>query len=197
MKPPESLETPVEPGEAPPPVIYYPPTPLSWRLAILSGIVAIGVAAYLARDSVGLRGQSLAGIFFFFGIVAAFSSNLRAVNWRTIGWGIALQVLLAVAVLRVPNSFIKLSRARESSSPFHRFFDGRREVRVRQHGRPATAGAGGTWSPLFPGQGNWWFQFALRGLAADPVRLGIFHGACITSAFCNSSSARSRKSWCT
>src|SRR5262245_62802345 len=59
MKPPESLETPVEPGEAPPPVVYYPPMPISWRLAILAGIVAVGIAAYLARNVVGLRGQSM------------------------------------------------------------------------------------------------------------------------------------------
>jgi len=31
-----------------------------------------------------------------------FSSNLRAVKWRTIGWGIALQVVLALLVLKVP-----------------------------------------------------------------------------------------------
>lgn len=31
-----------------------------------------------------------------------FSTNLRAVNWRTIGWGIALQLILAVLVLKVP-----------------------------------------------------------------------------------------------
>src|SRR4051812_35338361 len=100
MKPPDSLETPVEPGAAPPPVIHYPPTPITWRLGILAGILAVAAVAYLARDVIGLRGQSVAGIVFFFGIVAAFSSNLRAVNWRTIGWGIALQVLLALLVLK-------------------------------------------------------------------------------------------------
>ena len=51
----------------------------------------------------------MAGVVFFFGIVAVFSSNLRAVNWRTIGWGIALQALLAVLVLEVDfvQSFIE------------------------------------------------------------------------------------------
>src|SRR5205814_267006 len=38
----------------------------------------------------------------FFGLVAMFSSNLRLVNWRTIGWGVGLQLILAVLVLRVP-----------------------------------------------------------------------------------------------
>jgi CNT family concentrative nucleoside transporter len=102
MKPPESLETPVEPTSAPPPIVHYPPTPITWRLAIAAAIIAIGLAAYFLRDIIGLRGQSVAGIFFFFGIVAVFSSNLRAVNWKTIGWGIALQIGLAVSVLWVP-----------------------------------------------------------------------------------------------
>lgn len=79
-----------------------PPTPIAWRLAILLGIIAIGGIAFLARDSIGVRGQAVAGVFCFFGLVAAFSSNLRDVNWRTIGWGIVLQLILAVLVLRVP-----------------------------------------------------------------------------------------------
>jgi CNT family concentrative nucleoside transporter len=60
-----------------------------------------GGFAYIARDAIGLRGQSAAGILCFFGVVALFSQNLRIVNWQTIGWGIALQVLLALLVLRV------------------------------------------------------------------------------------------------
>jgi len=79
-----------------------PPTPIAWRLAILVGIIAIGGIAFLARESIGVRGQAVAGVFCFFGLVAAFSSNLRDVNWRTIGWGIVLQLILAVLVLRVP-----------------------------------------------------------------------------------------------
>jgi CNT family concentrative nucleoside transporter len=100
MKPPESLETPVEPESAPPQIVFHPPTPLAWRLAILAGILTIGFVAYAIRDRIGLRGQAVAGIVFFFGIVAAFSANLRAVNWRTIFWGIALQAFLALLVLK-------------------------------------------------------------------------------------------------
>ncbi|MEO5802121.1 MAG: nucleoside transporter C-terminal domain-containing protein [Verrucomicrobiota bacterium] len=79
-----------------------PPTPLSWRLAIAVAILVLGFAAYALRDAIGLRGQAFVGIFCFFGLVAMFSSNLRVVNWRTIGWGVALQVILAVLVLKVP-----------------------------------------------------------------------------------------------
>jgi len=77
-----------------------PKTPLAWRLAIATALLGLFVATFWARELIGLRGQSLAGIFFFFGIVALFSSNLRAVNWQTIGWGIALQLLLALLVLQ-------------------------------------------------------------------------------------------------
>ena len=73
-----------------------------WRLSIGLAIIAIGLGTFALRESIGVRGQAFAGIFCFFGLVAMFSSNLRAVNWRTIGWGIALQVILAVLVLKVP-----------------------------------------------------------------------------------------------
>jgi CNT family concentrative nucleoside transporter len=79
-----------------------PPTPITWRIGIGAVIVMLGGFAYLMRDAIGLRGQACAGVFCFFGLVAMFSSNLRAVNWRTIGWGIVLQIILAVSVLKVP-----------------------------------------------------------------------------------------------
>ncbi len=75
-------------------------TPFTWRCAILAIIFSVATIAWIGRDWIGLRGQSFAGILFFFGIVAAFSTNLKAVNWRTIGWGIALQLLLALLVLK-------------------------------------------------------------------------------------------------
>ncbi|HXY18813.1 MAG TPA: NupC/NupG family nucleoside CNT transporter [Gemmatimonadales bacterium] len=54
---------------------------------------------------IGLLGMAL-----FLGAGYALSRNRRAVNWRTIGWGLALQVAFAVFVLRVPFG-IKLFRA--------------------------------------------------------------------------------------
>jgi concentrative nucleoside transporter, CNT family len=84
----------------PPAVRHYAPTPILWRFGIAIAISAIALIAYAAQDMIGLRGQALAGILFFFGIVAVFSTNLRAVNWGTIGWGIALQLALAILVIR-------------------------------------------------------------------------------------------------
>jgi nucleoside transporter len=88
------------PPPAGPPALA--PTPMSWRLAIAGAILVLGLGAYFLEAIIGLRGQALAGVFCFFGLVATFSTNLKAVNWRTIGWGIALQLMLAVLVLKVP-----------------------------------------------------------------------------------------------
>jgi concentrative nucleoside transporter, CNT family len=93
-----------ENADVPPPPAATPPsaTPLAWRLGIGAVVVALGLAAFELRDTIGPRGQAFAGLFCFFGLVAMFSSNLRAVNWRTIGWGVALQITLALLVLKVP-----------------------------------------------------------------------------------------------
>src|SRR5436190_3391067 len=83
-------------------VVLKPGTPLKWRLAIGAAILLITLIAFAARNFIGPRGQAFAGIFCFFGVVAMFSTNLRAVNWRTIFWGIVLQIALALLVLKVP-----------------------------------------------------------------------------------------------
>ncbi len=44
----------------------------------------------------------LVGIALFLGVGYLLSRNRKAINWRTIGWGLALQVAFAVFVLRVP-----------------------------------------------------------------------------------------------
>jgi concentrative nucleoside transporter, CNT family len=100
-----------------------PPTPWSWRVAIAAGILGIAVGAFLLREIIGPRGQALAGIFCFFGLVAVFSANLRAVNWRTIGWGIALQVVLAVLVLKVPLVHSALNVVKSVVNQFMDFSD--------------------------------------------------------------------------
>lgn len=98
-------ESVVEAEKLPPPADILPPkpsTPITWRLGIALGILALFGAAVFLQEYIGPRGQACFGILCFFSLVAMFSSNLRAVNWRTIGWGIVLQVILAVLVLKVP-----------------------------------------------------------------------------------------------
>jgi CNT family concentrative nucleoside transporter len=170
---PESLETPVDPREAPPEELHFPPMPTSWRVAIGVAIVGLGVLVFVARDTVGVRGQSVAGLIFFFGIVAMFSSNLRAVNWRTIGWGIALQAILAILVLKV--GFVQ-SAIEGIGWVVHQLLSfvqaGAKFVFGNLYdARPASAG--GTWSRLFPE--GYEFQFAF--VALPPI---LFFSALFT-----------------
>ncbi len=74
--------------------------PVTWRLAIAATILSIAAAAWGLQATIGPRGQAVAGVMFFFGVVALFSADLRKVNWRTIGWGFGLQLILALLVLK-------------------------------------------------------------------------------------------------
>ncbi len=47
---------------------------------------------------------SLAGVFVFAAIAWLFSANRRKVNWRTIAWGMGLQLLIGLLVFRLPGS---------------------------------------------------------------------------------------------
>ncbi|MDB5039167.1 MAG: nupX [Bacteriovoracaceae bacterium] len=93
-----------------PPALVRPGTPISWRIGIGGAILTLAISAYVFQNAIGLRGQAFFGVFCFFGIVAMCSTNLRAVNWKTVGWGVALQLTLALLVLKV--SFVH--RALES-----------------------------------------------------------------------------------
>ena len=78
-----------------------PQTPFTWRVALLGFIIVVAGIAYASHTTIGPRGQAGAGILCFLALVAACSKNLRAVNWKTIAWGIGLQFLFAVAVIYV------------------------------------------------------------------------------------------------
>lgn len=97
----ETVSAPEKPSLAGPPVSSEEDTPWTWRVGIAFAILFLGGTAFLLRNAIGPRGQAVAGVFCFFGLVAMFSSNLRAVNWRTIGWGFLLQIILAILVLKV------------------------------------------------------------------------------------------------
>src|SRR5262249_48434726 len=77
------------------------PTPWSWGVAIAVALALLVAAAYSLDAILGPRFRAGCGILFFCGVVALFSANLRVVNWRTIAWGVALQLFLAVLVLKV------------------------------------------------------------------------------------------------
>ena len=73
----------------------------SLQLAAAAIALVLGVLAYVSQDVLDGRIQGAIGAVCFIAIVAAASSNLRAVNWRTVGWGIALQLLLAFFILKL------------------------------------------------------------------------------------------------
>lgn len=88
----------------PPPAAIAPAppgTPARWRALILAACVLMAATAYLLQGVVDPRVQAAVGIVFFISLTMAFSENLRAVNWRTVGWGIALQVALALFILKL------------------------------------------------------------------------------------------------
>jgi concentrative nucleoside transporter, CNT family len=71
------------------------------RLAAAALAIVLAVAAFLLRNTLNPRIQAVAGIVCFIAIIAACSNNLRAVSWRTVGWGIALQIGLALLILKL------------------------------------------------------------------------------------------------
>jgi CNT family concentrative nucleoside transporter len=73
---------------------------LAWRLGLAVVVLLLAGLAYVAAQPLGPRGRSALGAFCFVGVAALCSANLRAINWRTVAWGVALQIGLALFVLR-------------------------------------------------------------------------------------------------
>ncbi len=72
---------------------------LHWLVFL--GVAVVACLAWFLREQIGVRGQAFFGIICFLGTAAAFSENLKQVNWRTVTIGVALQFLLAVLILQV------------------------------------------------------------------------------------------------
>ena len=70
------------------------------QLACAAAALLLAALAYALQGSVDYRVQAAAGIVCFLLITAACSTNLRAVNFRTVAWGIGLQLLLALFILK-------------------------------------------------------------------------------------------------
>ena len=78
-----------------------PPSGGSLRIVAIAITVLLPVLAWLLGDVLGERGRAAAGALSLVALIAACSPNLRLVNWRTVLWGIALQLGLALLILRV------------------------------------------------------------------------------------------------
>jgi CNT family concentrative nucleoside transporter len=135
---------------------HSPGTPLAWRAAIAVGLLAILLAAYVLDGVIGPRLRAIGGIAFFFGLVALFSTNLRLVNWRTIGWGIGLQIVLALLVLKVEAAEKAFEAAGEVVKQFIGFSDKGAEFVFGNLARPGDVA-------LRPGA-EFLFMFAFKAL---------------------------------
>jgi len=69
------------------------------RLAAVGLAGLLATLAWLLSGLIGSRGQAGLGALCFIAICAAFSTNLRAVRWRTILWGMGIQLGLALMIL--------------------------------------------------------------------------------------------------
>jgi CNT family concentrative nucleoside transporter len=84
-------------------------TPPDTSLRLIAAAIAIGLAAaaFLMQGTLSTRLQGLLGIIAFIAVVCAFSRNLRAVSWRTVGLGMAIQIVLALFILKFEIGGIK------------------------------------------------------------------------------------------
>ena len=78
--------------------------PAGWTRTdtMILGIAAgIGlVAALIAQFAAQPRVQALVGLALVFSIAYVMSSARRAIDWRTVGWGMTLQIVFALLVLK-------------------------------------------------------------------------------------------------
>ncbi len=66
---------------------------------------------------------SLIGILVFIGIGYLVSANRQAIKWRPVLWGIALQLIIAVIILRIPLAYNIISWIGEGVTTFLAFSD--------------------------------------------------------------------------
>lgn len=75
-------------------------TSMNLRLAVFSGVVLLGLAAWMSYGLLGSRFVAACGVLCFLGIALGSSANIRGIRIRTLAWGIGLQFILALFVLK-------------------------------------------------------------------------------------------------
>jgi concentrative nucleoside transporter, CNT family len=76
------------------------PSARALRLAAVALAILLPLTAWLLADPLGPRGRAALGALALIALVGACSPDLRQVNWRTVGWGLALQIAVAFFILR-------------------------------------------------------------------------------------------------
>lgn len=98
------------------------------RLALAGIAIALTGVASVSGAAVPPGALAALGVVAFLCIAGACSSNLRAVSWRTVAWGLGLQLLLALFVLKfsiggVRPGYVLFSRAAALVAQFLGFTD--------------------------------------------------------------------------
>lgn len=75
-------------------------TSMNLRLAVFSGVVLLGLAAWMSYGLLGSRFVAACGVLCFLGVALGSSANIRGIRIRTLAWGIGLQFILALFVLK-------------------------------------------------------------------------------------------------
>lgn len=70
--------------------------------AFLAPVAQLGGMGQSLDTSMLDRVRSLLGLVLLFGIAFAMSRNRKGIPWRLVGWGIALQVIFALLILKTP-----------------------------------------------------------------------------------------------
>lgn len=72
----------------------------SLRVLIAGAAALLAAAVFLLRDVLPDRLRAGLGCACFLALAVSCSADVRAIRWRTVGWGIGLQLLIAVLILR-------------------------------------------------------------------------------------------------
>ncbi|MDH4063050.1 MAG: Na+ dependent nucleoside transporter domain protein, partial [Acidobacteriota bacterium] len=81
--------------------------PRTLRSTALAVALLLAGLAWLLAGVIGPRGRAGLGALCFVAICAVFSPDLRAVRWRTVAWGMAMQLGLALVILRLEIGGVK------------------------------------------------------------------------------------------
>jgi CNT family concentrative nucleoside transporter len=75
--------------------------PIFWRRSVAAVTLRSSLLFTLSSEPTPLaRFTGLLGLFVFLTLAYAFSTNRRAIRWKTVAWGLGLQIVFAIGVIK-------------------------------------------------------------------------------------------------